>query len=159
MLHWKKAGTTPAFFSIGEHEATPISVMISSPILEHIFFKTSAGNEPVKKWLDKLGEGDKNDEKAIYADITVVAERWPQVLHTRLVKKVQGENNLWEIRSHLSRKRIARVLFTLEASENPEVNEGNDMILLHGFIKKTQKIPQKDLRLARQRKNMWRRRK
>lgn len=89
----------------------------------------------------------------------MVAERWPQVLHTRLVKKVQGENNLWEIRSHLSRKRIARVLFTLEASENPEVNEGNDMILLHGFIKKGQKIPQKDLRLARQRKNMWSRRK
>jgi phage-related protein len=29
------------------------------------------------------------------------------------------------------------------------------MILLHGFIKKSQKTPQKEIELARTRKNQW----
>lgn len=49
---------------------------------------------------------------------------------------------LWEVRSSLTTKRIARVIFTL--------HEGR-MVLLHGFIKKTQKTPQDDLDIARKR--------
>lgn len=49
---------------------------------------------------------------------------------------------LWEIRSDLVRGRIARVLFCL--------SEGR-MILLHGFIKKTQKTPASELELAQKR--------
>jgi phage-related protein len=30
------------------------------------------------------------------------------------------------------------------------------MALLHGFIKKSQKMPLQDLELARERKNLWR---
>ena len=41
-------------------------------------------------------------------------------------------NNLWEVRSSLVHGRIARVLFCLTQGQ---------MILLHGFIKKTQKTP------------------
>ncbi|HBO33743.1 MAG TPA: type II toxin-antitoxin system RelE/ParE family toxin, partial [Anaerolineaceae bacterium] len=48
---------------------------------------------------------------------------------------------LWEVRSSL-KNRIARVLFTVE---------GNYMVLLHGFIKKSQKTPLEDLKLARER--------
>ena len=69
------------------------------------------------------------------------------VLHTSLVKKLQGEESLWEIRSRISDgKHIARVMFTIEAGE---------MVLLHGFIKKSQKTPRKDLRLARKRNKLW----
>jgi phage-related protein len=50
---------------------------------------------------------------------------------------------LWEVRSSLPRGRIARVLFCVE--------EGR-MMLLHGFIKKTQKTPQRDIGLALKRK-------
>lgn len=49
---------------------------------------------------------------------------------------------LHEIRSHLPHGRIARVLFAPIAGE---------MVLLHGFIKKTQKTPKPDLDLARKR--------
>jgi phage-related protein len=63
-----------------------------------------------------------------------------------LVKKI--ETYLWEVRSQLSGGRIARVLFTIEGSE---------MALLHGFIKKSQRIPQRDLDLARNRRNLWQR--
>lgn len=38
--------------------------------------------------------------------------------------------------------RIARVIFTVE---------GDTMVLLHGFIKKSQRMPLQDLQLARQR--------
>ena len=49
---------------------------------------------------------------------------------------------LWEVRSTLPGNRIARVIFGIA--------EGR-MVLLHGFVKKTQKIANKDLALARRR--------
>ena len=56
-----------------------------------------------------------------------------------LVRKMGKD--LWEIRIHLHR-RIARVLFTVV---------GGDIVLLHGFIKKSQATPQEDLDLAKDR--------
>lgn len=121
--------------------------MNTEPKLRAVFFRTDSGNEPVREWLEGLGE---EDERSIDADITVVTEHWPTVLRTSLVKKLQGEKDLWEIRSRISDgKRIARVLFTIESGE---------IILLHSFIKKSQKTPRKDLSLARKRSDLWRRR-
>jgi phage-related protein len=51
-------------------------------------------------------------------------------------------DGLWEVRSKLSQNRIARVIFC--------ASQGY-MILLHAFIKKTQKTPQSELNLARAR--------
>ena len=56
-----------------------------------------------------------------------------------LVRKV--EPGLWEVRSHISTG-IARVLFTVD---------GNIMVLLHGFVKKSMKTPLDDLSLAQKR--------
>jgi phage-related protein len=56
-----------------------------------------------------------------------------------LVEKV--EPYLWEVRSHVP-DGIARVLFTVD---------GQTMILLHGFIKKTRRIPQTEINTARSR--------
>jgi len=50
-----------------------------------------------------------------------------------------------EIRTHLTQDRIARVLFYIDANGR--------MVLLHGFIKKTQKTPLNDLELARKNKS------
>jgi phage-related protein len=50
---------------------------------------------------------------------------------------------LWEVRSELTQGRIARVLFC--------THDGR-MVLLHAFIKKTQKTPASDLDLATKRK-------
>ncbi len=112
-------------------------------MLDVIFFRTPQGNEPVREWLSNFSEEDGN---IIDLDIRVVAEYWPQVLQTNLVKKMTREEHLWEIRSRISEgKRIARILFTLERQR---------MILLHGFIKKSRKTPRKDLRLARRRRDL-----
>ena len=103
------------------------------------FFRNDSGRTPVQRWLKGL---DKVDRKAIGEDIKLVQFRWP--LGMPLVRKI--ETDLWEIRSTLSNKRIARILFTLG---------GNEIVLLHGFIKKSQRISQRDLNLARNRRNLW----
>jgi phage-related protein len=79
----------------------------------------------------------KQERKAIGSDLLSVQWTWPVGLP--LVRHL--EEGLWEVRSTLG-NRIARVLFTVE---------GSSMVLLHGFIKKTQKTPLSDLRLAKDR--------
>ena len=49
---------------------------------------------------------------------------------------------LWEVRSTLPSRRIARVLFFVD---------GGRIGVVHGFIKKTQKTPVDDLALGRRR--------
>jgi len=49
---------------------------------------------------------------------------------------------LWEVQSNLEQGRISRVIFCVAVGR---------MVLLHGFVKKTQKTPRADLDLARKR--------
>ena len=51
-------------------------------------------------------------------------------------------NGLWEVRSDLTGGKIGRVVFCVVTRR---------MVLLHGFIKKTQKTPAKDIGLAHRR--------
>lgn len=103
--------------------------------LEVRFFRTEAGNEPVREWLRELPE---DERRTIGEDIWTVQIGWP--LGMPVVRKIEAD--LWEIRSRLP-GRIARVLFTVV---------DDDAVLLHGFIKKSQAIPQHDLETARNRK-------
>lgn len=48
-------------------------------------------------------------------------------------------NGLWEVRSDLTDGKIGRVIFCVARER---------MVLLHGFVKKTQKTRAEDLRLA-----------
>jgi phage-related protein len=76
-------------------------------------------------------------KKALGEDIKTVQFGWP--LGMPLVEKLGPY--LWEVRTKVP-DGIARVLFTVD---------GHTMILLHGFIKKTRKIPQKEINTARTR--------
>lgn len=100
------------------------------------FFKSGNDNEPVKNWLRSLSS---NDRKIIGVDIKTVELGWP--IGMPLVRKLN--KGLWEVRSDLYEGCIGRVLFTVK---------GHDMVLLHGFIKKSQKTPKKDLNLANNRR-------
>ena len=111
---------------------------ISDP-LRVVFYRSEAGNEPVREWLKGL---PKEDRRTIGENIKTVQFSWP--LRMPLVRKLEGE--LWEIRSTL-RERVARVIFT---------QYGSAIVLLHGFIKKSQKTPIKDLELARKRNHTLR---
>jgi phage-related protein len=103
--------------------------------LEVVFYRTESGNEPVREWLQGVSKPDK---RAIGGDIKTVQYGWP--LGMPVVRKM--DQGLWEIRSRLD-KRIARILFTVQ---------GEQIVLLHGFIKKSPKTPREDLQLAKDRK-------
>lgn len=81
----------------------------------------------------------KHERKIIGDDVLKDQYCWP------IGKPLVGNlgNGLWEVRSQLG-DRIARVIFYAEAGT---------MVLLHGFIKKTRKTPQRELDLALKRKN------
>ncbi|MDZ4242542.1 MAG: type II toxin-antitoxin system RelE/ParE family toxin, partial [Candidatus Omnitrophota bacterium] len=102
--------------------------------LQVVFYATETGHEPVREWLKSLL---KEEKKAIGEDIKTVQFGWP--IGMPVVKKL--EKGIWEVRTELNNK-ISRILFT--------VYEEN-IVLLHGFIKKSQKTPGEDLDLARKR--------
>lgn len=113
--------------------------MKDEPVLQVIFFHQPSGREPVREWLKAL---DKADRTVIGEDIKLVQFRWP--LGMPLVRKLSAD--LWEVRSHLSGGRIARVFFTVRQTE---------LVLLHGFLKKSQKTPSDELDVAETRKKLW----
>lgn len=112
--------------------------MDESPRLKKIpavFYQSSPGREPVRVWLKTL---DDQDRKVIGEDIATVEYGWPIGMPTcRPLGK-----GLWEVRSNLANNRIARVIFGIVR---------NQMVLLHGFIKKTRQTPDEDLSLAHHR--------
>ena len=83
---------------------------------------------------------DVADRKTIGADIKTVEFGWPIGMPTC---RPMGKG-LYEVRSSLANGRIARVLFCIYDEQ---------MVLLHGFIKKSQKTPKQVLELALDRKN------
>ncbi len=105
-----------------------------------VFFATESSTEPVRIWLKQL---DKSDRVRIGEDIRTVEFGWPIGMP---VCKPLGQG-LHEVRTNLE-DRIARVLFGIV---------GGEMILLHGFIKKSQATPKSDLELARTRPRAFRR--
>ena len=96
------------------------------------FYRTPSGREPVREWLKDFPA---EDRRIIGEDIKDVEFSWP--LGLPLVRALGRE--LWEVRSSLTQGRIARVIFC--------VTDGQ-MVLLNGFIKKTQKTPQQQIDLA-----------
>lgn len=100
------------------------------------FYRNVAGHEPVREWLQSAALSD-DDRRRIGEDIKTVEFGWPVGMPT--CRPLGG--GLWEVRTTI-KDRIAGVLFC--------VAEGH-MVLLHGFIKKSQRTPDNDIRLARER--------
>jgi phage-related protein len=100
-----------------------------------VFYQTSGGASPVLEWLRSL---PRNDRRAIGVDLATVQFGWP--LGMPLCRPLgQG---LFEVRSALPIRRIARLLFFAE----------KDRIgIVHGFIKQTEKTPAAELELAKRR--------
>ena len=103
-------------------------------VLKVVFYRTESGKEPVREWLKELPHDDK---RQIGEDIKTAQLGWP--LGMPLIRKI--DKDLWEVRTELQ-DGISRVFFTVD---------GDHMILLHGFIKKSQKTPATELNTARKR--------
>lgn len=103
-------------------------------VLPARFYRTATGAEPVRKWLKALSREDK---RIVGTDIATVEFGWPVGMPA--CRPLASRRGLLELRSSLTQNRIARVLFCIHQGQ---------MVLLHGFIKKTQQTPENDLDLA-----------
>ena len=114
--------------------------MLDSDPIPVVFYKEEgSGNEPVREWLIFL---NKEIRKIIGSDLRTIQLGWP--LGMPLVRSLGG--GLWEARSHIPNG-ITRIIFTMVKGE---------MILLNGFIKKSQKTPTEELDLAKKRAKKYR---
>lgn len=100
--------------------------------LPAFFYESARGNQPVRQWILKLSW---EDRKIVGGDIQKVEFGWP--LGMPYCRSLGS--GLWEVRSDLMDGKIGRVIFC--------VAQGR-MVLLHGFIKKTQATPAQDLKLV-----------
>ena len=99
-----------------------------------IFFQLDSGREPVRDWLKSL---DRHNRKLVGEDIKTLQFGWP--VGMPIARKVADD--LWELRSRL-KAGIARTFFTVYAE---------NIVLLHGFVKKAQKTPAKELAVSKRR--------
>ena len=76
-----------------------------------IFFRTTAGGEPVREWLKRLpGE----DRKLIGYDIQTVEFGWP--IGMPVCRPLEG--GVYEVRTNLPRNRIARFVLYRQVGAN-----------------------------------------
>ena len=104
---------------------------------EIIFYKTSSGHSPVEEFIDSLNL--KEAKKVVWTlrlvrDLDRVPEEY--------LKKLKSTDDIWEIRVQFGNN-IFRFL---------GFNESNTIVLTNAFSKKTQKTPEKEIELAKQRK-------
>lgn len=110
------------------------------PVLEVLFYRSETGRDPVREWIRSLND----DARYVFGkDLKIIQFDWP--IGMPLVRSLGG--GLWEMRSQL-RDGIGRILFIIQ---------DHTMVILHGFIKKSRKIPQEEIDLARKRANLSRR--
>lgn len=98
------------------------------------FYRTASGREPVREWLKQL---DPVSRKRIGEDLYTLQLGWP--VGMPLARKLT--KNLWELRSHVPNG-IVRIIFT---------EKNRELLLLHGFSKKSQKLAKNEMTLANRR--------
>jgi len=106
-------------------------------MLEVRFYKTAGGNEVVLDFLRSLPADDK---KTLGEDLKTLQYGYP--IGMPLCRPV---GKLWELRSSLPSKRELRLLWFFHKVTQT-------IIVVHAFIKKAQRTPQKDIELGEARK-------
>jgi phage-related protein len=99
-----------------------------------IFYRTEAGNEPVREWLKAMSP---EDRRRIGEDLKSVEFGWP--LGMPVCKSLGG--GLHEVRTDVAGNRTARIFFYIDRLQR--------LVVLHGIVKKTRRTPAADLALAR----------
>lgn len=104
-----------------------------------IFFKTSSGREVVMDFIDSFSNAVADK---VRFDIRLLKEYGLSLLSTSKVKKMFGFPNLYELRIKASVQ--IRLFFVYIPADM--------FIILHGFVKKTNKTPKKELDIANYRR-------
>ena len=104
--------------------------------MEVELYCTRSGKEVVQEFLDSLPS---KDLAKVIRDIELLAQCAPD-LHEPHTKHIDGP--IWELRSKFS-SNIYRIFYFIW--------DGNRLVLLHGFTKKTQKTPPAEIAIAKKR--------
>ena len=102
------------------------------------FYKDAEGKSPVEEYLLKLSTVN----RMLVAKTRSGIEKLRNRAYHRPPLSKHIESGLWELRVNAGND-ILRVLYTFE--------KGQVIILLHGFVKKQQKMPISELETARKR--------
>jgi len=109
-------------------------------VKEIIFYKTPRGDSQVEEFIDSLNI--KQARKVVWTlRLIRDLERVPE----EYLKKLKSSDDIWEIRVQFGGN-IFRFLGFFES---------NRIILTNAFSKKTQKTPEKEIELAKQRKKEY----
>jgi len=100
------------------------------------YYQDERGRHPVREFLDSLPEKD----QARILQTARLLEEFGLQLGAPYVKAVRGK--LWELRVRAGRASYRILYFAFV---------GQRFILLHGFIKKTRKIPSREIEIAERR--------
>ena len=99
-----------------------------------LFYEDESGRAPVQEFLDELKHQQPNLQALALAGLVKLRDR--QNHREPLSRHVEG--SLFELR--VGRKDIARVIYVFR--------RGRRIVLLHGFVKKTQKLPRREIETA-----------
>lgn len=105
-----------------------------------IYYLTPQGKNPISDFLDSLSDKQQSKLSRIFQTI----ETYGLSYIMPHIKKLKG-SPLWEIR--IIGKDNVRIIYLVAYQ--------NAIVLLHGFIKKTQKTSRKDISISMNRFNQW----
>lgn len=101
------------------------------------FYVTELGNCPFQEFLDNLSENDRKEFIAVIKQVSILGFQHSQKL--KLTKNMAGQDNLFELR--------------LSGEDNEQrglyfKHDKGKYLITHGFTKKTQKTPKKEIKRA-----------
>lgn len=102
------------------------------------------GHNEFIKWIEKLPKTDR--AKLILTIKKVETLGLMQARKMQWVKKIKGEDNLFELRSKVSSNIQRAFYFHIK---------GNSYLITHGFTKKTNKTPKQEIAHAKEIKKEW----
>lgn len=119
-----------------------------TPLWKILFFRDERGGEPVKEFFLRSGLTDA-EKKQFEVRLTYLSQRGLQLVVERadILDKVEGENGLFELRLDNTQNN-PRVLLCAAS--------GRKILLLHAFKKKGRRLPAKEVRMAKVRRDVWR---
>lgn len=91
------------------------------------------GRQPVKDWLGKLSSTERD---AVKEAIAKVGKGFPRPVGKSLYRRIR--KGLYEVKAHTADRQF-RVFFVVKE---------NRLLLVHGFIKKTQETPKSEIETA-----------
>lgn len=113
-------------------------------VMDKVKFLIEDDKDVISEFLKNLSKKENEKVKRVIKLLNDLG--FARLINTEMCGGIQGQDNLWYLRAKY-RTNIFRIFFFKHYIDYTEV-----YILLHGFIKKTNRIPKSEINLALKRK-------